>query len=142
MRCFEKLVKSHFLANVSKELEMARRTIESMSHPTLPKELNYDSRERRRVYKQFVFDCFLIEEMIDTVNEMEPGDREMIFYIQLIDAVFIYSMKKKQVDEAVRYNWNVNGSIPYFRGRHSIKGITIHTALVNTTYTFTPSSVN
>lgn len=142
MRCFEKLVKSRFLANVSKELEMARRTLESASHPLLPDEFVFNKELKKFLYDECMFEFFLLEEMADTINEMTEDDKEMIYYIQLQDLVFIYSAKKSQLEDAVRYTHNLNGDLPLYKSKHRIKGITFHTAIIDTRYTFIPPSTN
>jgi hypothetical protein len=142
MRCFEKLVKSRFLANVSKELEMARRTLESASHPLLPDDFVFDKGIKKLVYDQVAYEYFLLEELSDTVDEMTEEDNEMIYYIQLPDLVFIYSAKKAQLKEAVRYTLNVNGDLPLYTTKHRIKGLTFYTALIDTRYKFLPPTNN
>lgn len=142
MRCFENLVKSRFLANVSKELEMARRTLESASHPLLPDDFVFNKDLKRFLYDECVFEFFLLEEIADTVEEMTEEDKEMIYYIQLQELVFIYSAKKAQLEDAVRYTFNVNGDLPLYKGKHRIKGITFHTAIIDTRFSFIPPSTN
>lgn len=142
MRCFEKLVKSRFLANVSKELEMARRTLESASQPPLPTEFIFDKETKKMLYDHCLYEYFLLEELSDTVDEMTEDDLNMIYYIQLPEFVYVYSHKKAQVDDAVRYTWNVNGDLPLYRTKHRIKGVNFHTALIDTRLNFIPPSTS
>lgn len=140
MRCFDRLVKSHFLANVSSELSMARQTVKSMSHPYLAPMHFFNKKAKKEVYDDVLYYNYLLEDMATSMAGFEGTD--MIYYFQLDDIVFIYSESKKQIDEAIGYTYNVNGDIPFHRARHKIAGLIIYTALIDTRLKFEPISPN
>lgn len=105
-------------------------------------EFVFDKETKKMLYDICLYEYFLLEELSDTVDEMTEEDLGMIYYIQLPEFVFIYSNKKAQVDDAIRYTWNVNGDLPLYRSKHRIKGLNFHTALIDTRLSFTPPSTS
>jgi hypothetical protein len=140
MGCFDRLVKSHFLANVSAELSMARQTVKLMSHPYLAPMHFFNKKAKRVVYKDVLYYNYLLEDMVATMAGFEGTD--MIFYYQLDDTIFIYSESKKQLNDAIKYTYNTNGDIPFHRARHKIDGRIVHTVLIDTRLKFEPVSPN
>lgn len=140
MGCFEQLVKSKFLANVSKELRMARQVLHSMSQTHFPAIVPGTVEERKDLYKEYVYHYFLDKEIKESLSE--DDDPVNIFYVQLDHIVFIFSLRKDQVTEAVTYNYNVSGFIPLYTGKHYYGGYTIHTALIDTRISFIPPSMS
>lgn len=140
MGCFDRLVKSHFLTNISAELSMARQTVKSMGHPYLAPMHYFNKKAKKQVYNDVLYYNYLLEDMMTTMAGYIGT--EMIFYFQLDNIIFIYSESKKQIDEAIGYTYNINGDIPFHRSRHRIEGITIHTALIDTRLKFQPISPN
>jgi len=139
MGCFENLVKSHFLANVSAELRLARRTIKSMGQPSLQPFLHTNKRDKKELYSDYVYQFYLLEEMQESPLE---EDKNMIFFIQYETLAFIYSRSRAQIDESIQYSYNVHGQIPLSRAKHKIKGFTVYTALIDTRFSFIPTSPN
>jgi hypothetical protein len=140
MGCFEKLVKSHFLANVSAELSLARQTIKKKDDTQLEPSFVYNRKERKRIYDEFVYEYYVIEDIIDQLREDDSSD--LIYYFQIQHIVFIYSQTKRQLLEAVKYSYNLNGDIPFCMSRHRINGYTLYTALIDTRLQFNPLSPN
>lgn len=140
MGCFDKLIKSHFLANVLVELSMARQTVKSMSHPYLSTMHLFNKKAKKEVYNDVLYYNYLLEDMATTIVGFEGTG--MLFYFQLDNIIFIYSESKKQLDEAVKHTYNINGDIPFHRSRHRINGRTIHTVLIDTRLSFEPISPN
>ena len=141
MGCFDKLVKSHFLANVSTELELARRTLQSMGQSFFPASLPASKKARKKVYDNYLFQYYILEELNDMALEEEPH-KDMIYYIQIDHVIFVYSRTKKLVTESVMYSYNVNGDLPFYRGKHRIQGYNFHTLLIDTRLSVIPYSPN
>lgn len=139
MGCFENLVKSHFLANVSAELRLARRTVKSMGHTSLQPFLYVNKRNKKELYGDYIYQFYLTEEMQESPLE---DDKSMIFFVQYETLAFIYSRSKAQIDESIQYSFNVHGQIPLGRAKHKINGFTVYTALIDTRFSFTPTSPN
>lgn len=139
MGCFENLVKSHFLDNVSAELRLARRTIKSVGQPSLQPYLYVNKRAKKELYNHYVYQYYLLEEMQESPLF---EDRKMIYYIEFENLGFIYSRSKIQIDESISYNYNVYGQIPLSRSKHRINGFTVYTALIDTRFSFIPHSPN
>lgn len=140
MRCFESLVKSKFLANVSNELSLARQAIRTMSQTAFPTNFYCDKRDRKALYDEYVYQYYLLEEIKDTIdNTIDP---ELIYYVQYDHIMYLYSLVKNQVTDAATYNYNIHGILPLYRGRHRIDGYTVYTALLDTRLTFNPFSPN
>jgi hypothetical protein len=140
MGCFDKLVKSHFLANVSTELELARRTIQSMSQYAIPADILACKKARKQIYDNYISQYYVFEELSEMLEE--DSQKNMIHYLQLDHIVLICSRVKKQVTEAMLHSHNVNGDLPFYRGKHYIQGYVIHTVLIDTRISVTPSSPN
>jgi hypothetical protein len=136
MGCFESLVKSHFLANVSIELSLARKTLKNINLTQLPT----SKKERRELYDEYVFQYYLLEEMEDTLKEIEDVDE--VYYMQLDHIVYIYTLSYTQFKDMLQYSFDMNGDIPIFKTKHRIKGHTMYAALFDTRINFTPFSVN
>lgn len=140
MGCFESLVKSRFLADASSELSLARKAIKSMSQISLPASLYADKKVRKRIYDELVYQFYILEEIAESLKE-DPNPF-MIFYMQFDDFIFLYSRKKDQIEDAILYNYNVNGDFPYYRGRHKINNMMVHTVMMDTRINFIPASPN
>lgn len=139
MGCFENLVKSHFLANVSAELRLARRTVKSMGQSSLQPFLYVDKHDKKELYSDYIYQFYLLEEMQESPLE---EDKDMIFFIQYETLAFMYSRSKVQIDESIQYSFNVHGQIPLGRAKHKIRGFTVYTALIDTRFSFNPTSPN
>jgi hypothetical protein len=140
MGCFESLVKSRFLADVSSELSLARKAIKSMSQISMPAVLYADRKVRKEIYDDIAYQYYLIEEMAEMLAQ--DSNPSMIWYLQFDDFIFLYSRKKNQIDEAILYNYNINGDFPYYRGRHVVNKMVVHTVLMDTRISFDPLSPN
>ena len=139
MRCFDKL-KSHFLANVSNELSLARQTIKSMSFSRLDPCIIFEKKEKRMVYEDTLFANYLLEEIIDTI--VEGFDPKSLYYVEISDISFMYGLDKKLIAEAVQYRYNLEGAIPSMRTKHRINGKTVYTLLYDTRLKFEPVNAN
>jgi hypothetical protein len=140
VRCFQKLVKSHFLANVSAELSLARQTVQKMNEAQPTPTLFLRKKERRAEYADVVRFYSLLEGMADTLaSEM---DKKSIYYCLVDQYVFVYSKNKSQLREAIMYSHNLNGDVCVYTTRHRVLGHVVYTALINTQMCFTPSSPN
>ena len=140
MGCFDKLVKSHFLANVSTELELARRTLRSMSLSAFPTDIPGDINARKQIYNDYISQYYIFEELNDIM--IEDPNKDIIHFLQLDHIILICSRAKNQVTEAIKHSYNVNGDLPFYRGKHRIQGYTIHTVLIDTRISVIPYSPN
>ncbi len=141
MGCFEKLVKSHFLANVSAELRLARQTVKLMSQLSFEPSLIVSRKRKKAIYDDIVEGYGLLMDMRANLDDY-VDDAGTIYYYHFDHLVFIYSKNIKQIDEALRYSFNNNGEIPLCRSRHRIDGVTVHTALIDTRILFKPATTN
>lgn len=140
MGCFEKLVKSNFLANISDELSMAREAVKSMSLNSLPPQIFPNKKDRKALYDDYVYEYFLMEEIEDTINEgMDP---KFVYFMQVDDFIFVYSHNHQQVVDSIQYAYNLNGDWPIYKARHKFGSVTIHAALLDTRFEFIPTSLN
>lgn len=141
MGCFESLIKSNFFANALSELQLARTTLKT--HDTNVADAYYPAckKIRKRAYDICLFDCYLMEEMLGTYTQQNDTP-DMLYYVRIDSLSFVYSRVKNQISDAIRYNYNMNGEIPLYTGRHKINGYTIHTAMFDGGITFLPFSTN
>lgn len=140
MRCFESLVKSKFLANVSNELSLARQAVRSMSQTLFPATHFADKRDRKKLYDDYVYQYYIVEEIRDSLKE--STDPDIIYFLQLDHMTCFYCLTKSLVTEAVMYNYNLFGYIPIYNGRHRIDGYTVYTSIIDTRMSFQPFSPN
>ena len=61
MGCFDSLVKSHFIANASVELKLARQTIKLSSQPAFTAAFLFNKAKRRAEYDNFVYQWYILE---------------------------------------------------------------------------------
>jgi hypothetical protein len=141
MGCFEKLVKSKFLANVSSELRLARQAVLSVTNTNLTPTIYGSKKDRKSLYDDYVYYFYLLEEIVDSLEEPDCV-KTMIYYIKYDTVMFIYSMDKGQVEDAIRYNYNLNGDIPLYKTKHRLKNKTVYTVLIDTRIRFEPISPN
>lgn len=139
MKCFERLLDSNFLCNVRSELKLARETLKQEKQVTEGfRSYGDDKNTRRTAYYRCVEQFDLIRSMEEALTE----DTTLLFYIQIEYLIFVFSSKRSQIDDAIRHTYNQNGDLPVYRGRHLINGITFHTVLIDTRFSFTPVSPN
>lgn len=139
MKCFERLVQSSFLANVRSELQLARETLKQARQVEEGfRTYSNDRRSRRIVYNKCIQQFHLIQSMEESLTE----NTQLLFYLQIEHLIFAFSSKKAQIDDAIRHSYNLSGDLPFYRGRHKINGITFHTVLIDTRFSFTPMSPN
>lgn len=137
MRCFEKLVKSRFLANAVAELTLAREAVKgSVLKDTTPM-LSFRAKDRKAFYKMILDFYGLLDEMIDT-----PRDPNGLYYFQMDGIIFMYAQNKRYLNNAVMYNHNINGDIPVHKTKHVLPNATFHTALIDTRVQFPRRAVN
>jgi len=140
MGCFENLVKSKFLANVSSQLSLARERILTADSAQFPAIHIFNKAEKKLVYDDYVYHYYMIEEILDSIKENLAKDT--LFYIEVDHITFMYSANQNQVKDAIKYSYNVNGLIPLYKGRHRLDGITMYTAMIDTRIHFTPVAPN
>lgn len=139
MECFERLVQSNFLANVHMELELAQKTLRQ-DHQAMQGSKSYsgDKKTGRLVYNK----CVEQFELTKPMEESLSGNTQQLFYLQIDYLIFAFSSKRAQIDDAIRHSYNLSGDLPFFRGRHKVGGVTFHTVLIDTRFSFKPISPN
>jgi len=139
MKCFERLVNSSFLANAKKELLAAQRTLKAEEALFFEPTLLFNKQEVKDIYNFYIEDYAFLCGIEQTDIDLS---KDTIYYTQEDHILFIYSKTKKLIDEAITYSYNVNGDIPFYRGRHKINNQIIFTALIDVRIHFQPSSPN
>ena len=139
MKCFERLVDSNFLANAKKELLAAQQVLKAEEALFFEPTLVFNRQAAKYIYDCYVEDYALLYEIEQSDVDLSKGT---IYYIQEDHILFIYSKTKKLIDEAITYSYNVNGDIPFYRGRHKINNQVIFTVLIDVRIPFQPSSPN
>lgn len=143
MKCFEQLVNSKFLGQVSEELRRAQRVLQRGDVVSLfdPPTIYASKADRRYIYDCYVEDFGLIEELYDK-EDPEYNMKDVIFYIHDEPILFIYSRSKKLITEAIKYSYYVNGDIPLHTTKHTINGKVWFTTMIDTRIPFPASSPN
>lgn len=140
MGCFERLVKSHFLTNISAELSMARQAVGALHRVRYQPAIIASRSRRRALYAEIVYAYYFLEDMIELLSE--DNEKMTIYYCQIDHYIFMYSRNKKQLTESVRYNYNLNGDACIYQARHKIANQLVYTALIDTRMQLIPASVN
>lgn len=145
MGCFDSLVKSHFIANASVELKLARQTIKLSSQPAFTAAFLFNKAERRAEYDNFVYQWYILEEIESSLlaqGKLEDVSR-VVFYMKLEEVTFIYSLSKVELKKVEDYGFEVNGDIPLCRSKHKIKkGVIVYTMILDNRLQFIPYTAN
>jgi len=145
MGCFDSLVKSHFIANASVELKLARQTIKLSSQPAFTAAFLFNKAERRAEYDNFVYQWYILEEIESSLlsqGKLEDVSR-VVFYMKLEEVTFVYSLSKVELKKVEDYGFEVNGDIPLCRSKHKIKkGMIVHTMILDNRLQFIPYTAN
>jgi hypothetical protein len=138
MGCFKQLVESSFLSNVYSELRMAQRRLQEESVMNEDPILLFDKKEKKQQYRDYMYELHFLE----TIMEEGDHDDHSLYCIQEDHILFVYSRKKKLIDESIRYGFYVHGDLPICRSRYKAASGTFFTALVDTRFVFPSSSPN
>lgn len=145
MGCFDSLVKSHFIANASVELKLARQTIKLSSQPAFTAAFLFNKAERRAEYDNFVYQWYILEEIESSLlaqGKLEDVSR-VVFYMKLEEVTFVYSLSKVELKKVEDYGFEVNGDIPLCRSKHKIKkGVIVYTMILDNRLQFIPYTAN
>ena len=145
MGCFDSLVKSHFIANASVELKLARQTIKLSSQPAFTAAFLFNKAERRAEYNNFVYQWYILEEIESSLlaqGKLEDVSR-VVFYMKLEEVTFVYSLSKVELKKVEDYGFEVNGDIPLCRSKHKIKkGVIVYTMILDNRLQFIPYTAN
>lgn len=139
MSCFSKLKESGFFSNASSELESARRALNTLNQSVDLPQLFINKAARKRSYDYHVDYLYLLDELIATVGDL---DKSTVYYMHVNEFIFVYSINKKLLNDAITYTYNLDGNIPMYTSKHKIENKVIYTALFDTRMVFTPSSPN
>lgn len=141
MGCYESLVKCKFLSNAADELDLARKTLKfsgQLNHlPMLPA----SKKLRKSIYSNLYHYYYIEDEIDSSVDEMIENKR-LIYYINVDNIFFVYSMDKSQIHGAVQYALNIDGYVPLHQTKHKFKNRMVYTALFDSRLVFNPISPN
>lgn len=153
MNCFRRLIECKFLSEATRELQQARDAIsqetqsmveeeEASSTHTVNSPLYYiyglASSTKRIFYTNCIRQFRLVESMRDTLTE----EARQLFFIRIEYLHFFFSRSKSVLESACTYAYNVNGEIPYYKGKHKVGGRVFYTALIDTRFSLVPNSPN
>jgi len=153
MRCFSLLVKNHFLANAHAELRRARFVIMGPANVPHTKTLEASASHSvvnyypfspiiKKVVFENIWEDFYMDEFLSDPENQELDSMFSVCYMESDLACLIYSRDPDAIEESIRYNYNINGELPFYRTTKSLDGIYYYFAVSLKTVPFTPFSVN
>lgn len=145
MGCFDKLVKSHFIANASTELKLARQTIMSSSQSNFTSAFLFNKKERQLEYDNFIYQWYILEEIEASLNAQKTQEdiNKLVFFLMIEDAIITYSLSKTELKLVEDYGFIINGDIPLCKSKHKIKkGMVVYTMINDKRFQFTPPTAN
>ena len=139
MGLFKDLIKSKFLANAVSELALARNSL-LKNEPLFINQYThiFNTEMKKDVYDYYLNAYGFAYDLVDASYEED----DMIYYIHEEDMIFIFSRSKRQIDNSIKYSFNINGDIPVYRGKHRVKSRLVHTVLIDTKFCVRPPSAN
>ena len=139
MNLFDKLTKSKFLSNINVELARAAKVVQTDSKHVVykPTTHNFSSEESKALYHEI---CYSYD-FLSLLYEIPPTNKQL-HYIQADQFIFIASRSKQNMTQALHYSLQVNGDLPLYRTKHVISNKSIHTMLIDTTFTINPPTYN
>lgn len=96
-------------------------------------------RSSRKPFYQF---CIRKFNLLSSMEETANYETNQLFCVNMEYMQLFFARRRSVVDAACTHAYNVNGVMPYFRGKHQIKGKTYHTALIDTRFFWSPNSPN
>jgi len=138
MGCFNNLVSSKFLSNIVVELELARKSLDMLSDSYFPRELPFNKKQKLELYGNYLY----YYGFLDAMREVRMKDQKALFYIEQDDAMLLFSRSKSILNDAIKYYYNVTGTIPSCKTKHIINGLTVYTSLTDKRLQFIPISPN
>lgn len=150
MSCFKQLVESKFLSNVRQELHQARQALHQSSmvedassdHQDSQSPAVYAYGQDLSARKPFYAFCVHRFNLLTSMDETADYSASQLFSISIDYMRLFFARHKSVVDNACMYAYNVNGDMPYYRGKHQIKGKVYYTAFIDTRFSWTPNSPN
>ena len=138
MSCFQSLVGNKFMANAPFEILKAKRVLVS-EHPIFADEFKhtFDREINQQAY-------YHVGNSLGFFNELYNIDinSKRLYYLQYDRFLMIACRNKRLIDSAIRAGMNVNGDVPIYRTKHTIRKVGIHTVLFNTNFTIPSVSPN
>ena len=138
MSCFQSLVGSKFIINALSEIDKAKSLI-NKDCPALSDEHThtFDKSLNQQVY-------YHVGNVLGFFQELYNVDvsSRNLYYLQYDRFLMIAGRSKRLIDSAIRAGMNVNGDVPIYRTKHTIRKVGIHTVLFNTNFTIPPVSPN
>ena len=138
MSCFQSLVGNKFMTNALTEIGKAKDHI-LKEYPILSDEHThtFDANQNQQAYYHVGNTFGFFQELYN----VDVSSRNL-YYLQYDRFLMIAGRSKRLIDSAIRAGMNVNGDVPIYRTKHTIRKVRIHTVLFNTNFTVPPASLN
>lgn len=140
MRCLEGLKNSHFLSNVGEELAEARRVVHGNPHDGYT--FSAIKAHKKAIYDDYVWFFDLKKDMQENLETVSIKEKDLIYCLKTQELTFIYSLSKSLINEAVMYSYNIEGTLPIYKGKHRVCGCTVYTVLINNLFRIPIASAN
>jgi len=138
MSCFQSLVGNKFMIDAPSEILKARHQL-TKDHPVFSDEHthSFDKNQNQQAY-------YYVGNTLGFFQELYNIDVKSrnLYYLQYDRFLMIAGRNKRLIDSAIRAGMNVNGDVPIYRTKHTIRKVRIHTVLFNTNFTIPPVSPN
>ena len=135
MSLFRDLVSNKFLANAPGELQRAKSVFDQSVVDNFH---SFDLDEKKFLYYAYFDDA----EFYKDLAEISFDDGDLIYIVNKGALMFCFSISKKQIDETIKFCYNLNGDIPIHRTRHLVDNRYVYTAMFDTRFTIPPQSPN
>jgi len=138
MSCFKALIDNKFMTNALTEISKAKDLIVK-EYPALCDEHThvFDKNLNQQAYYHVGNSLGFFQELYN----IDVSSRNL-YYLQYDRFLMIAGRSKRLIDSAIRAGMNVNGDVPIYRTKHTIRKVGIHTVLFNTNFTIPPVSPN
>ena len=147
MGCFNNLITNSFLKNALNELAEAKLKIKDVQDEKHNNTYFLNMYNRKAGYKTFINDYgvlgYIREELLTRLLEDKHLGALLIPVDSKLDTViFCFSANINTINKVVKHYYNVDGVLPYYRGKHRIYNKNIHTVLLNIKTVFPPNSLS
>ena len=138
MSCFQSLVGNKFMADAVAEILSAKHRL-AKDYPIFGDEHThtFDKSLNQQAYYHVGNTLGLFQELYNINVESKN-----LYYLQYDRFLMIAGRSKRLIDSAIKAGMNVNGDVPIYRTKHTIRKVRIHTVLFNTNFTVPPVSPN
>jgi hypothetical protein len=147
MGCFNDLIANSFLKNALNELAEAKQKIKVVQDKQHDNTYFLNIYNRKVGYKTFISEYdvlgYIREELLTRLIEDKHLGALLIPIDSKLDTViFCFSASISTINKVIKHYYNVDGVLPYYRGKHRIYNKNIHTVLLNIKTVFPPNSLS